>query len=471
MAKRKKSVDERQTSMQKKFELAQRRASKAQIPKSLEYLKNERRIMLPYQISTMEADFSKLQQEVILDMFDHIREKLIWQLDPAHKNDSLFKPEDFGEDKDIIIIDMALKEFGVQSNRYPELRGALNALPSITVSIPYIDKKQRKWRKSTPLFDAVLTGEEEGNKNQCVIKIKKDMAEIAIDIRPGYGQIGRNASRSLTTKYAGRLHILMSAHSSLGGFTLNIDEFRRMLGIQNKYLNEWSKVERKVLLEPKEEIDAKFTEGLCDYYYTYELLYNQRPEKGSPDAIKFTIHSTESSLDRKLVVIEKTLAEQFEKDLHEILNIPTNTCSYLSRRITSENGRAAISKIIELQTWLSTHEKTTNKAMFVVKSMNNFFDAFEQKKVENKDLAPIRKWQKIQEVIGQGMSHAIVDVFAQVLFESFNDDEKQLVLTAPSKEFARQYFDDGEYKNILRGKVDEYFGSDVKINLKTNKEE
>ncbi len=466
MAKKKETPLERQIGIQRKMELAQQRSSKAKLPESLELLKGETKIILPYQINMMGGTFSKVQQEVILDMYDHIKAKLILQLNPEYDKSpvlSLFKPEDFEDEIDsgtFLRIEMSLKDFGVKPSHYPELRGALLALPSVLVSLPYIDKQKRKWTKSESLFSSVYVGTEKYDTS-CIIKIKKEMAELAIDMKQGYGEIGRKASRSLSTKYAGRLHMLMSQFGDMGGFTLSIKDFRRIMGIEKKYLNDWSKVEKHTLLNPKKEIDEKFSEGSCDYYYTYELLYNNRPENGFPDAIKFSVYSAVSPTERKLIVLEKTLAEQFEKDLEDILAVPKSVCSTLSKRVTAENGKAAISKIIELHTWMLTHEVKTNKAMFVVKSLNNFFDTFISPATESQNLAPQAKWNKIQESIGKGRSSDVTALFSQLLFKEYNEEANEITLVAPSREFAEKEL--AGNMQLLLNKVSEYFNDQTKI--------
>ena len=469
MAKKKQTSVDRQNDIQKKMALAQKRALAAPKPEYLYFLDGETKIILPYQIFRMQFDndiFSKVQQNVIMEMFFHIREKLLKKLSPENSDlplENLFSPEDFLDESEkgkFLLIEMKLKDFGVKPNHYDTLRGALGALSSFVIKLPYIDGQKRTWTAFTPLFDKVLVGEGK-YKTDCIFKIKKEMADKIIDMKLGFGKIGRNASHSLRTKYAGRVHMLLSQNADVGGFTVSMEEFRRMMGIQKKYLSDWNKVETFTLLDPKEEIDKRFSEGLCDYSYTYEPVYNNRPEVGFPDAIKFTIHSATSTAEKNLILLENSRAEQFKNMLNQTLNVPLSTCSTLSKRITAENGLAALSKIAELDAWLQEHEIRTSKAIFVTKAMNNFFDTFAAALEEKKALPPIKKWQKITEFIGKSYDLAVSQVLGNILFESYNEQENIVYLQAPSKEYAMKEIN--PHVNILSEKIKQYFDNDTII--------
>ena len=82
-------------------------------------------------------------------------------------------------------------------------------------------------------------------------------------------------------------------------------------------------------------------------------------------------------------------------------------------------------------------------------------------------LAPLSKWQKMIEKIGQSQTQSVVEQFSQLFFDSFSENEKELVISAPSEDYARNI---GANIDILVNKVTEYFGKDIKIKFKYRNE-
>ena len=81
-------------------------------------------------------------------------------------------------------------------------------------------------------------------------------------------------------------------------------------------------------------------------------------------------------------------------------------------------------------------------------------------KKQEKNLAPLSNWQKIIEKIGQSQTQSVVEQFSQLFFDSFNEDGKELIISAPSEDYARNI---GANMDLLLNKVTEYFGKDVNL--------
>ncbi len=84
----------------------------------------------------------------------------------------------------------------------------------------------------------------------------------------------------------------------------------------------------------------------------------------------------------------------------------------------------------------------------------------DKSKKQEKILAPLSRWQKITEKIGQSQTQSVVEQFSQLFFDSFNEDGKELIISAPSEDYARNI---GANMNLLLNKVTEYFGKDVNL--------
>ena len=461
MAKKKKQLS-REEELYKKLSIEAKRQLRADNPQSLAPLDNEVKIMIPVTFSTMGGNLSSVQIDVIREMFYHLRQTLIKQLDPDYKGfNSLFTASDFSEDGKGIVLPMKLKEFHVDPNRYPELRSALNILPTIPVQIPFIDGKNRRFKK-TKGFCTVFIPEKEEHKirDYCVITIDKEIAEKFISLDLGYGVIGRIASQNLDSKYSKRIYNLLSTYKNLGGYTVSMKEFRRICAIENRYVNNWSKVEENVLLKAKAEMDENFSRGQLEMSFTYRPLYNNGQNCGEPDAIEFKIFSAKSELDRKIIIIEKRYKEQFEKFLKEELKLSPSLCRMFMKRITGENVKAAISTAINVKAQIESGN-VKQESQYIIGSFNNFFETFVPPVEENEKFTPQAKWNKIQESIGKGRTSDVTALFSQLLFKEYNEAANEITLIAPSREFAENEL--AGNMQLLLNKVNEYFNDQVNI--------
>ena len=88
-------------------------------------------------------------------------------------------------------------------------------------------------------------------------------------------------------------------------------------------------------------------------------------------------------------------------------------------------------------------------------------------KKQEKSPAPLTRWKQMIEKIGQSQSQDDVEQFSQLFFDSFSENEKELVISAPSEDFARNM---GANIQLLCLKVTEYFGKDIKIKFKYRNE-
>lgn len=91
----------------------------------------------------------------------------------------------------------------------------------------------------------------------------------------------------------------------------------------------------------------------------------------------------------------------------------------------------------------------------------------DKSKKQEKNLAPLTRWKQMIEKIGQSQSQDDVEQFSQLFFDSFSENEKELVISAPSEDFARNM---GANIQLLCLKVTEYFGKDIKIKFKYRNE-
>ena len=448
----------------KRMSIELQRQQKANMPESLAPLDGEVRIILPAPFLTMEfEDFKSLRAvhiDIIREMLYYIREVLIKQLDPDYQGyNSLFKASDFsknGKDLDIV---MKLKDFQVSPQNYPKLRAALHILPMIPVQMPFVDGDKRKYKRITSLCDVFIPDESEKIRNYVHITMEEEVAKIFINMKFGYGEVGRIAQQNLTSKYSKRIYGLLSRYKENGGYTMGIAEFRRVTGSALKY-DEWKDAEKNILLFAKKDIDDHFSRGECDLSFTYRLIYNDKSKtSGEPDAIEYKIYSATTDMDRKLIVVEKGYMEQFEKFLKEELSLSESICKMIMKRVTRENVKAAISTAINIKLKIDSGD-VRQSINYIIGAFNKFFETFVPVTEESK-LTPQDKWNKIQESIGKGRTSDVTALFSQLLFKDYNEESNEITIIAPSREFAEKNLADN--MQLLLNKVNEYFNDQVKI--------
>ena len=333
----------------------------------------------------------------------------------------------------------------------------------IPVWMPFEDGDKRKYKRITSLCDVFIPDESEKIRNYVHITMEEEVAKIFINMKFGYGEVGRIAQQNLTSKYSKRIYGLLSRYKENGGYTMGIAEFRRVTGSALKY-DEWKDAEKNILLFAKKDIDDHFSRGECDLSFTYRLIYNDKSKtSGEPDAIEYKIYSATTDMDRKLIVVEKGYMEQFEKFLKEELSLSDSICKMIMRRITRENVKAAISTAINIKLKIDSGD-VRQSINYIIGAFNKFFETFVPVTEENK-LTPQDKWNKIQESIGKGQSHSVVEACSQILLDKYDEDTKELYLITSNMAKITE-----DIKSIIRSRIDEYFGKDVKIIIKTNKE-
>ena len=440
-----------------------KRQQKASMPESLTPLEDEVRIMLPAPFLTMEFEnFENLRAihiDILREMLYYIREVLIKQLDPDYQGyNSLFRASDFsknGKDLDIV---MMLKDFHVSPKHYPKLRAALHILPTIPVWMPFLDGDKRKYKRITHLCDVYLPDEDEKIRNYVHITMEEEVARSFITMKFGYGEVGRIAQQNLSSKYSKRIYGILSRYKDLGGYTMSISEFRRVTGTRMKY-EEWKDAENNILLIAKQDIDKHFSQGECDLSFTYQLIYNDKSQKtGEPSAIKFTIYSATTDMDRKLIVVEKGYMEQLEKFLKDELKLSDSICNMLMKRVTRENVKAAISTAINIKLKLDSGNVRLSMN-YIIGAFNKFFETFVPPTDDK--ITPQGKWQKIQESIGKGRSSDVTVLFSQLMFKEYSEEANEIILVAPSREFAEKEL--AGNMQLLLNKVSEYFNDHVNI--------
>ena len=446
-----------------------REVVKAKVP---EVLDKEEWILMPLVVTLMGSDMSKLQMNVIMNIIDHISNKLRAVLNhevEEGKELSLFADQEINEDNSVNL-QMYLKDFDVQRGNYPKLVNALRMLAAVPVELPFKSTSGRKYKKYTN-FCSVYIPEDVSRNKYCIVSFQQEVAERVIKLDMGHHYIGKNISYSTKTKYSERIYWLISGHKDLGGVTISNRDLRKILGIEKKYPN-FANVEAKILKPSMEELHEMAEAGNCDCYFEYTPIYNNGKSYGQsqPDAIEFSIFSGKANLDKQLDRSFQTSVQLFKEQLINKLFLNPSMADTLSEYVTSENIDECFRKINFLSALFEEDvekNEIKNKSAYVLKSFMTFFRKEVNSAVPAEDLQPKQPqvWLDCLEVLRLRLSaEDFEESFGKVVKSNYKPAIKTLTLYVTSDDVKNLLTT--KYKDILKEILQQKLGKgllDIKV--------
>ena len=446
--------------------------NKQLMPKSL-VVDGDIKILMPFVVAIMRSDLSKIQQDVILSIIEKIGGKIRAVLNKEVEKGmemSLFAEQELDDEENTVKIQIYLKEFGVSKSHFPELRSALRMLAAVPVEIPFKSNSGRDYDKFTNFCDVYIPKDVTYNQ-YCIVSMKQEVAQKLLNLDFGHLYVGKKTSRSMKTKYSERLYWYIKAYANLGGVTLPVSELKKMIGVENKY-KDFTTLEKRVLIKSQEEILSSFKEGTCECYFTYEKVWNNGRNRGTPDVIVFKILSGNHDFEKELVAASNNLTQEFVSIMVEDLGISQTVTSRIANRITPEFCQTYINKALELKALFDDKQKggtIPNKMAYVVKSFNNLDEEIRNKASEKKaeddntNIDTIEKWNRcISEICSQLSDEEVALTFGVVRMISYNDNN--LLVSIPN----RQVYDRIENEHVtLFGKyIRKHFGNKTILRYK-----
>lgn len=197
----------------------------------------------------------------------------------------------FGEkyNEKFALIDIPVKNLlnSDDTTNYSKAKAATLELMKIyhTVESPVIDENgnQKTYNDGTPqyqfasfhLLDKVTINQKPGIIS---IKLGEETWSQILDMGKGYTRYNLLTAKSLDDVVAIRLFQILSNTSEPLQFSLV--RIKRILGLQDKYINNSTGFIRRVILPAEEEIRKK-----CSFEVVHDLLYEQKVGKGRPSVI------------------------------------------------------------------------------------------------------------------------------------------------------------------------------------------
>lgn len=139
-------------------------------------------------------------------------------------------------------------------------------------SFEYEDETEDQW------FEVGFIDWSGWNKGKVQVQISKKILPFYVELSERYTEYSLVVAMSLRSKYSQRLYELCSQWRAAGGFNVELDEFREMFQLGDKY-SRYAAFKSYVLEVARKELKELFDKGECDLYFNYSEIKEGRSVK------------------------------------------------------------------------------------------------------------------------------------------------------------------------------------------------
>lgn len=265
-------------------------------------------INTPFAYARVLAGQSKLEQDILLQVSEHIQSCLKPFYDQG-RNKLVDRPNPLfvGEARAKMLepIRITLSEYGIKHNHYDDIRNAVESILNIKWVIPISTDQGIAYSMvnvfSRGFTEYVTKGEKQlQSKGYIDFYINPDMADYAFDMSLGYVQHPRRIARESSATHTSLLYMLIKHHCGpRNKCEIPLLEIKKTLGlvvrdtatdrIVSYMMPQYNQFRKRVLDKVKADLDSMGANGKIDFSYTYREIRTGGKVKGDPAAIEFTL--------------------------------------------------------------------------------------------------------------------------------------------------------------------------------------
>ena len=292
-----------------KLKLMARKSKKVELRKQelarIVPIDQRRMITQPITFAFLNGDMSVMHARIQTTIMDKLQGRIAKAVKKQHEDGftgSLFSEEDFtpvkGVSGSFLSFSVKYSELGVDPANYKYVSEAARAMQGSL----FYEKEQDGYVRSIVVFPVIDVPDETKKERRTDIKLY--MAEsTARDLFTfnRYQKYLKDAVFCFSSGYAGRIYLLINAYKYAGTWTVEYEKLRKILlttkdektgkYVVDKYkdINDFKK---RVLEKAKKEIDEAADHIDCTF--DYEFRYPAGKRRGTPEAIIFHIHLTDT---------------------------------------------------------------------------------------------------------------------------------------------------------------------------------
>lgn len=314
-------------------------------------------------ITNMMADYNVIQMRILVIVMEAMQEAINGNINrQATAQLDLFQNDidKYGK----ITIAVPMKNFGVKSNHYAELRTALETFSKISVQFkvdsPYAGKNATKY---THLMDVTIP---EKYQKSVVFNIDKEIAEKFLNVQGGFTKFLKEVVFALDSPYNIKFYYMCCSWLAKGGWSMKMEDLRQWLCIGDKY-KLFKDFNRRVLKPTQEALEQN-----ANCWFEYTPIFDEGEKQ--PRRIDFKIF-------RNVMTVEEE--QYFDSHVQNMRNLMFTHFQIedgifskeLLPLLTLYNIEKATNKLMELFVYLQDHaEEVANKKEYLIKSMINYLD-------------------------------------------------------------------------------------------------
>lgn len=314
-------------------------------------------------ITNMMADYNVMQLRILVILMEAMQEAIDGSIThrPNHQLE-LFQNEIAKSGKLQIIIPM--KNLGVKTNHYGELRLALEEFSKIPVKFkvddPYAGKNATKY---THLFDVTIP---EKYQKSVVFNMEREVAERFLNMQGGFTKFLKEVVFALDSPYNIKFYYMCCSWLAKGGWSMKIDTLRDWLCVGDKYKN-FKDFNKRVLKPTQENLEQNAN---CWFEYTPVFTDDNK----QPSRVDFKIFRN---------VMDDNEQKYFDSNVQNIKNLmfmhykisDSEFHKYIYPLLTLYNVQKATEKLMELFMYVQDHQnEIKNEKEYLLKSMINYLD-------------------------------------------------------------------------------------------------
>lgn len=314
-------------------------------------------------ITNMMADYNVIQMRILVIVMEAMQEAINGNINhQATTQLDLFQNDidKFGK----ITIAVPMKNFGVKSNHYAELRTALETFSKISVQFkvdsPYAGKNATKY---THLMDVTIP---EKYQKSVVFNIDKEIAEKFLNVQGGFTKFLKEVVFALDSPYNIKFYYMCCSWLAKGGWSMKMEDLRQWLCIGDKY-KLFKDFNRRVLKPTQEALEQN-----ANCWFEYTPVFDDGEKQ--PRRIDFKIF-------RNVMTVEEE--QYYEARVQNMRNlmfthfqIEDNVFSKdIKPLLTLYNIEKATNKLIDLFVYLQENaDRIPHKKEYLIKSMIEYLD-------------------------------------------------------------------------------------------------
>lgn len=290
-------------------------------------LDQRKMITQPITFAFLNGDMSVMHARIQTTIMDKLQGRIAKAVKKQHESGyagSLFSEEDFRPVKGIsgsfLTFSVKYSELGVDPANYKYVSEAARAMQGSL----FYEKEQDGYMRSIVVFPVIDVPDETKKERRTDIKLymtestAKDLFTFE-----RYQKYLKDAVFLFSSGYAGRIYLLINAYKYTGTWTVEYEKLRKILlttkdektgkYVVDKYkdINDFKK---RVLEPARKEIDEAADHIDCTF--DYEFRYPAGKKRGTPEAIIFHIHLTDTGRNIRQSQIEAhdAIAQRQQKD-------------------------------------------------------------------------------------------------------------------------------------------------------------